>query len=167
MSAPDSSMHAGTITALVSLLVVPLAILGLLTFGTATAEQAVARKHADVTTEGYELETCGQAFVAGVDDTLSRVRATGASRQEGVAAVEHDLQQIASTAAAAAGDEASVSVDAQPTDTGATALLSAPGGAQLSIEVSVTDGAGYAIDAWTTSTRREPAPGDTLWTEGS
>ena len=167
MSASDRSMHVGTITALVALLVIPLAALALLAFGTASAEQAVAQKHADVTAETYQLETCGQAFVAGVDDTLAGVRSEGAQGREGIAAVERDLQEIAGTASCAAGDGTSISVDAKPTSTGITAMLATADGTELMIEISVTDDAGYSIDAWTTSTRREPAPGDTLWTEGS
>lgn len=167
MSAPDHSMHVGTITVLVTLLVIPLAILGLLTFNTASAERTVAQKHADATTESYELETCGQAFVAGVDDTLAGVRSAGGSGREGIAAVERDLQKIAEGASAAADGEDAVNVDAEPTGTGVSAALSTADGAQLSIEISVTDAAGYTVDAWTTSTAREPAPGDTLWTEGS
>lgn len=167
MSTHDRSMHGGTIMALVALLAIPLLMLGLLTFSTASAEQDIAQKHADVTTERYELETCGQVFVAGVDDTLARVRGTGASSQESLAAVEHDLQKISASAAEAAGGDASVSVDATPAGTGVSALLSAPGGAELTIELSVTEGGGYTVDGWTTSTRRDPAPGDTLWTEGS
>lgn len=167
MSAHDRTMHGGTITALVALLVIPLITLGLLAFSTASAEQTVAQKHADVTTESYKLETCGQAFVAGVDDTLARVRDAGGTRQEGIDAVEHDLQKIASAAEAAAGDDASVSVDAEPTDTGVSAQLCTPGGTELTVELSVTGGGSYTVDAWTMSTRREQAPGDTLWTEGS
>lgn len=167
MSARESSMHVGTITVLVALLVIPLAILGLLTFNTASAEQTVAQKHADATAESYELETCGQTFVAGVDDTLARVRSADGQGQAGAAAVESDLQKIAGTAATAAGGDAEVNVDAEPTDTGATAVFSMPNGQQLSIEISVTSAADYTVDAWTSSTAREPAPGDTLWTEGS
>jgi predicted enzyme related to lactoylglutathione lyase len=167
MSARESSMHVGTITVLVALLVIPLAILGLLTFNTASAEQTVAQKHADATAESYELETCGQTFVAGVDDTLARVRSAGGQDQAGVAAVERDLQKIAGTAAAAAGGDVAVNVDAEPTGTGASAVFSTPDGQQLSIEISVTSAADYTVDVWTTSTAREPAPGDTLWTEGS
>ena len=154
MSVRESSMHVGTITVLVALLVIPLAILGLLTFNTASAEQTVAQKHADATAERYELETCGQAFVAGVDDTLARVRSASGQDQAGVAAV-------------AAGGDVAVNVDAEPTGTGASAVFSTPDGQQLSIEISVTSAADYTVDAWTTSTAREPAPGDTLWTEGS
>ena len=167
MSARDSSMHVGTITVLVALLVIPLAILGLLTFNTASAEQTVAQKHADATAESYELETCGQTFVAGVDDTLAGVRSAGGSGREGIAAVERDLQKIAEDASAAADGEDAVNVDAEPTGTGVSAMLSTADGAQLSIEISVTDAADYTVDTWTTSTAREPAPGDTLWTEGS
>ena len=167
MSAHESSMHVGTITVLVALLVIPLAILGLLTFNTASAEQTVAQKHADATAERYELETCGQAFVAGVDDTLARVRSAGGQDPAGVAAVERDLQKIAGTATAAADGSVEVDVDAEPTGTGASAVFSTPDGQQLSIEISVTSAADYTVDAWTTSTAREPAPGDTLWTEGS
>lgn len=164
MIARESSMHAGTITVLVAILAIPLAILALLTFNTAAAEQTVAQKHADATTESYELETCGQSFVAGVDDTLSRVRERGGSGQTGRAAVEGDLTKIASAAAEANGTSA-VAVDAEPTGTGVSARFSTQNGAELSIEISVTDTADYTVDAWTTSTARAAAPGDTLWTQ--
>ncbi|MGN0035336.1 MAG: hypothetical protein ACI364_06385 [Coriobacteriales bacterium] len=74
MTERSHSMNVGTITVLVFLLVLPLAILGLLTFNTASAERTVSQKHADATTESYQLEMCGQAFLAGADDTLARAR---------------------------------------------------------------------------------------------
>jgi hypothetical protein len=166
MIARESSMHAGTITVLVAILAIPLAILALLTFNTAAAEQTVAQKHADATTESYELETCGQSFVAGVDDALARVRERGGSGQTGRAAVEGDLTKIASAAAEANGTT-TIAVDAEPTDTGVSARFSTQNGAELSVEISVTDTADYTVDAWTTSTEREAAPGDTLWTQGT
>ena len=150
MIARESSMHAGTITVLVAILAIPLAILALLTFNTAAAEH----------------ETCGQTFVAGVDDTLARVREQGGSGQTGRAAVEGDLTKIVSAAAEANGTT-TIAVDAEPTDTGVSARFSTQNGAELSVEISVTDTADYAVAAWTTSTVRAAAPGDTLWTQGT
>lgn len=157
----SNTMQAGLISLLVFVLVIPLAVMSVLAFSTARASWAVSTNHAEATADAYAVESCGQALVAGVADSLAQSQAAGADTVAQLQALGSQLPGIAAKAQDADGK---VTVQASLDGSEVTASVASQDGQQLNIRINVGNGAKYSIDSWTVSTQRVPAPGQPLWT---
>ena len=157
------NVRIGPITLFTLVVVLCLAVLAVLAASTANAAHTMADRRATATTELYLDERAAQEFLAGMDEQLAIVRASGANGTSGAQLVGTTLGAICDSAQAAAGDAVEVSASAS----GQTvhAEFACENGRVLNISVTILDDATYRIDRWrmTAVQNEEPAMGG-LWT---
>ncbi|MCI8425584.1 MAG: hypothetical protein HFJ72_08010 [Adlercreutzia sp.] len=188
MAKPHGSVRIGPISLFALIIILCLAVLSVLSLSTASSELRTSERQAQTTTETYQLETVGQAFLAELDGALKSGRVPDALAAWGVA----DSSASASAGAADAGEtiedegltgaadgspagyecpvsdfglegDALVSCSGTFDGTQLTVTFSMESGRQLACELRIHDKT-YTLEAWKVTTQWiDDGTGETLW----
>lgn len=188
MAKPHGSVRIGPISLFALIIILCLAVLSVLSLSTASSELRISERQAQTTTETYQLETVGQAFLAELDGALKSGTVSDALAAWGVS----DLAASAGAAASDAGEtiedeslagdaggslavwecpvsdfglEGDALVTCAGTFDGETvaATFSLESGRQLACELRIHDTT-YTLEAWKVTTQWiDDGTGETLW----
>ena len=152
------SVRIGPISLLTLISVLLLAVLAMLCVTTSNAADAMSRRQSASVTGTYELESCGQAALAGIDEHLKG--ATG-NASAAAAGIETDGSSIAADAVSTCKDK-NITVDISAQDADIVLTASDGGGRCLDARIAVSDNLTYSIMQWkVTSTHESEQQG--LW----
>lgn len=154
----SEGVRIGPITLVTLISVLLLAVLAVLCVTTANATQTMAQRHAEATTESYQIDACGQALLAQID-----AAAQGASSAaDAAAAVSANLEAVKAGAleASSAND---LSLDTQVNGTQIAFTVSAESGKTLTAQVTLGDSGALSVNEWKLSTTTQQADEETLW----
>lgn len=155
-------VRIGPVSVITLIAVICMAVLAVLAASTSTATATISARQANANQLLYLNESAAQEFVAGVDDALASVHASGGSAAEGARAVEARLDSICQQAREAAGGR--VDCTASVDGTTVTAEFICENTRRLSVAVTIRDGAAYRIDEWKmASAQQEASSTGTLW----
>ena len=149
------NVRIGPISIITLIAVLCMSVLAVLSVSTAEATAAISDRQAEATKELYDNENAAQAFVAGIDDTLTSVRASNPSAEKGAAEVEKSLDAICEAAREAGGGQ--VAVTATMDGTRVNAEFVGEKTRRLSVTITILDGAMYRIDRWKASAVQQEA----------
>ena len=158
---PDK-VRIGPISVITLIAVICMAVLAVLAASTSNATNAIAQRQANATQMLYLNECAGQEFVAGVDDALAPVRATGGSATDGAQAVNRQLDSICQQARDAGNGQVDCTADMEGTNV--TAEFVCGNSRRLSVAITIRNDASYRVTAWRMAAgqQEEPTTG-TLW----
>lgn len=152
------SVRIGPISLLTLISVLLLAVLAMLCVTTSNAADAMSRRQSASVTGTYELESCGQAALAGIDEHLKG--ATG-NASTAAADIEAVGSSIAADAVATCRDK-NLTVDISAQDADIVLTVSDSDGRRLDARVTVSDNLTHSITQWkVTSTHESEQQG--LW----
>lgn len=159
-SQSSEGVRIGPISLLTLISVLLLAVLAMLCVTTSNAARAMSRRQAAAATSSYQIETCGQAMLATLDDAAHANGTDAASAVSGIAA---RLDTIKQDAAETAGTD-DLDIDASTDGSAVSFTISASDGRKLEARVTFSDDLSYSVDEWkVTTTQSDQADSDTLW----
>ena len=131
-----------------------LAVLAMLCATSAHAQEVMAQRQADSTTEFYAVDACGQRMLAGIDEQLH----DGATS---AAAVYGNIGSVRSNALSAGGTRG-ITLATELADDAIEFSVVAPDGRALDAVISIANGS-YTVNEWKFSTTNQEQPEITLW----
>ena len=156
----SEGVRIGPISLLTLISVLLLAVLAMLCVTTSNAARAMSRRQASAATSSYEIESCGQAMIASLDDAAHANGTDAASAVSGIAARLDTIKQQANDTAGA--DD--LDIDASTDGPSVTFSISAHDGRKLDARVTFNDDLSYSVDEWkVTTAQNDQADSDTLW----
>ena len=156
---PNEGIRIGPVSLLTLASVLLLAVLAMLCATTSNAAQAMSKRQAVTTTSSYNIESCGQAMLAALDDAAHANGTDAASAVSNIAATLDAIEQDVRANADASDLEIDTSVDG----TSVLFTICARNGRKLDARVTFTDDLSHSIDEWKlTTTQNDPAGSDTL-----
>lgn len=155
-------VRIGPITTITLIAIISMAVLAVLAASTSHATTTISERQANATQMMYVGESAAQEFVAGVDDALAGVRATGGSAEEGANAVNRQLDAICEQARKAGGSQ--VDCVASVDGTTVTADFVCGNTRRMNIAITIREDASYRIAKWKMASAQQDAPtAGTLW----
>lgn len=151
-------VRIGPISLLTLISVLLLAVLVMLCVTTTNATHTMATRQADALAQTYDVDSCGQAVIAGIDETLTGESGDAESAASVVGA------HMSSIAAKAKAQVECEDVDITSSVNGAlvTFTIADPDGKVLDAGVRINDDLNYSVTQWKMSTSQQPAE-ETLW----
>ncbi len=153
------NVRIGPISLLTLISVLLLAVLGMLCITTANAAGAMSKRQATSATSTYKLESCAQALLAGMDET---VHANASDAASAGAIVSEHLDELKQAALKEAGT-GKLTIKANVSGSSIDFTISDKGGRRLSARVTFTDDLTYSIDRWKTTTTHTDESESLLW----
>ena len=156
----SEGVRIGPISLLTLISVLLLAVLAMLCVTTSNAARAMSRRQASAATSSYEIESCGQAMIASLDDAAHANGTDASSAVSGIAARLDTIKQQANDTAGA--DD--LDIDTSTDGPSVTFSISAHDGRKLDARVTFSDDLSYSVDEWkVTTAQNDQADSDTLW----
>ena len=156
----SEGVRIGPISLLTLISVLLLAVLAMLCVTTSNAARAMSRRQASAATSSYEIESCGQAMIASLDDAA---HANGTDASSAVSGIAARLDTIKQQAADTAGTD-DLDIDASTDGSSVTFSISAHDGRKLDARMTFNDDLSYSVDEWkVTTAQNDQADSDTLW----
>ncbi len=147
-------VRIGPLSLLTLVSVLLLAVLAVLCVTTTNAANALSRRQASSATVTYEVDTCGQAMVAAIDEAIA---ASDGDAAEAVAGSIDSTRMRALELAGLTDIDLAASVDGSDV----SFIVTSPDGRTLAGVVSVGDN-GYTIKSWKMTTT-QPDSQESLW----
>lgn len=158
----QDKVRIGPVTTITLIAIISMAVLAVLAASTSHATTTISDRQANATQMMYIGEAAAQEFVAGVDDALAGVRATGGSAEAGADAVERQLDKICEQARAAGNGLVDCVADVDGTTV--TADFVCGNTRRMNIAITIRDDATYRISKWKmASAQQDAATAGTLW----
>ena len=153
------NVRIGPISLLTLISVLLLAVLGMLCITTSNAAGAMSRRQASAATSTYALESCAQAFLAGMDETA---HTGGTDAASAATAVSEHLDALKDSALDESGAK-NLTIDAKTDGASIEFSISAKDGRRLNACVTFSDDLSYSIDRWKTTTTHVDESESMLW----
>lgn len=158
----SNNIRIGPISVITLITIICMAVMAVLAASTSHATSVISERQATASQQMYLNECAGQEFIAGVDDALADVRASGGSTASASRAVDNRLDAICEDARAAADGQ--VTCTANVDGTTITAQFVCGQARLLNVAVTILDDATYRVDRWKMSSVQQEAPSSgTLW----
>lgn len=152
MGQQDQGVRIGPISLFTLVAALGMAVLAVLTISTAKAMSALSERTAMMAYEAYEAESCAQAFVAEVDESLATVRASGGDRAAALRALELALPDAVLRSAKLAGfgrdSAARVTGTAEIDGNAVVARFDTTSGRRLDVRIAIGKDVTYTIAEW-------------------
>lgn len=161
MAKQNEGVRIGPISLVTLISVLLLAVLAMLCVTTANATRTMAERQAASVSETYQLDACGQALLAGVNEKA----AGSASAADAATAVSGQISELQQQALQQASNS-DATLEAQVNGANVSFTVALPSGKALNGEIALNDNGTASISEWKLSTTQQVSE-QTLWSGSS
>ncbi|MBO7675526.1 MAG: hypothetical protein J6S63_11030 [Atopobiaceae bacterium] len=152
-----SSLRPGLISLLTLVIMLSIATAAVLTIATSHAMDALSKRQADMSAEGYEAERSAQTMLALMDEALRTSNNTKAAAE--AKALDKSMEKILAKAC-----QDGVDATHKVHDNTLTCTFVTTGGRMLTTKITLLDNKAYDVVSWKlTAAPQEEGTDDTLW----